>query len=52
MQVADLGAIHRFLVALVKGRGWSLAPALQFMTSNPATTLHLPHKGRVCLATS
>lgn len=48
-EVADLGAIHRFLVALVKERSWSLASALQFMTSNPATTLHLPHKGRIAI---
>ena len=47
LQVADLGAIFRFLVSMVKEEGWGLSEVLQFMTSNPARVLQLPHKGQV-----
>lgn len=47
LQVADLGAIMRFLIAMVHEEGWQLPTVLQFMTSNAATVLQLPHKGQV-----
>jgi len=32
---------------MVKEEGWDLPEVLQFMTSNPARVLQLPHKGQV-----
>lgn len=46
-EVADLGAIFRFLVAMVKEEVWELSEVLQFMTANPAGVLQLPHKGQI-----
>ncbi|KAL0018949.1 hypothetical protein WJX77_003320 [Trebouxia sp. C0004] len=46
-EVADLGAIFRFLVTMVKVDVWELSEVLQFMTANPARVLQLPHKGQI-----
>lgn len=50
MQVADLGAMLRFLQAMVLKDGWQLPDALQFMSTNAARVLQLPNKGQVQLA--
>lgn len=49
LQVADLGAMLRFLHALVFHEGWQLPDALQFMTTNAARVLQLFNKGQVQL---
>ena len=46
VQVADLGAVFRFMVAMVEDEGWELPDVLQLMTSNPAEMLQLPQKGQ------
>lgn len=46
-EVADLGAMLRFLQAMVLKDGWQLPDALQFMSTNAARVLQLPNKGQI-----
>ena len=43
------GAMLRFVQEMVLEEGWPLEEVLPLVTSNPASILKLPHKGRVAV---
>lgn len=43
------GAMLRFVQEMVLEEGWPLKEVLPLVTSNPASILRLPHKGRVAV---
>ncbi|KAK9865685.1 hypothetical protein WJX84_003161 [Apatococcus fuscideae] len=48
-EVALPGSLLILLQSLVGEEGWPLERALPLVTLNPATRLHLPHKGRIAV---